>query len=47
MQRRDFLKAGGAGMACLLLPLQGHAEATCPATVERYRLDGETLSLLD
>ena len=25
MQRRDFLKAGGAGMACLLLPLQGHA----------------------
>ncbi len=25
MQRRDFLKAGGAGMACLLLPMQGHA----------------------
>ncbi|HSD17134.1 MAG TPA: TldD/PmbA family protein [Thermomonas sp.] len=25
MQRRDFLKAGGAGMACMLLPLQGHA----------------------
>jgi len=31
----------------LALPLQGHAEATCPATGERYRLDGETLSLLD
>ncbi|MGV8923975.1 MAG: TldD/PmbA family protein [Thermomonas sp.] len=25
MQRRDFLKATGAGMACMLLPLQGHA----------------------
>ena len=25
MQRRDFLKAGGAGMACMLLPLHGHA----------------------
>jgi len=25
MQRRDFLKASGAGMACMLLPLQGHA----------------------
>ncbi len=25
MQRRDFLKATSAGMACMLLPLQGHA----------------------
>ena len=25
MQRRDFLKATGAGMACMLLPLHGHA----------------------
>ncbi|MGV8944237.1 TldD/PmbA family protein [Thermomonas sp.] len=25
MQRRDFLKGTGAGMACMLLPLQGHA----------------------
>ena len=25
MQRRDFLKATGAGMACMLLPLQGYA----------------------
>lgn len=31
----------------LALRLQGHAGATCPATGERYRLDGETLSLLD
>ena len=25
MQRRDFLKASGAGMACMLLPMQGYA----------------------
>lgn len=25
MQRRDFLKATGAGMACMLLPMQGYA----------------------
>ena len=29
----------------LALPSSGHAEAACPATGERYRLDGETLSL--
>ena len=27
----------------LLLPASGHGEAACPATGERYRLDGETL----
>jgi UDP-2-acetamido-3-amino-2,3-dideoxy-glucuronate N-acetyltransferase len=29
------------------LPLWGDAEATCPATGERYRLQGETLTQLD
>lgn len=29
----------------LALPAAGQAEATCPATGERYRLDGDTLSL--
>ena len=28
----------------LALPASGHGEAACPATGERYRLDGETLS---
>ncbi|MBL0090272.1 MAG: N-acetyltransferase [Ideonella sp.] len=28
------------------LPSSGHAEATCPATGERYALDGESLTLL-
>ena len=28
------------------LPASGQGEAACPATGERYRLDGETLSLL-
>lgn len=31
----------------LALPARGHAEATCPATGERYRLDGERLVALD
>ena len=30
----------------LALPLQGHGVAACPATGERYRLDGESLSLM-
>ena len=30
----------------LELPLQGSAEAVCPATGERYRLDGATCRLL-
>ncbi len=30
----------------LNLPLQGDADATCPATGERYRLAGDVLSLL-
>lgn len=29
----------------LNLPASGHGEATCPATGERYRLDGDTLTL--
>ena len=29
----------------LALPASGHAEATCPATGERYRLDGDVLTL--
>jgi UDP-2-acetamido-3-amino-2,3-dideoxy-glucuronate N-acetyltransferase len=29
----------------LALPATGQGEATCPATGERYRLDGDTLSL--
>jgi UDP-2-acetamido-3-amino-2,3-dideoxy-glucuronate N-acetyltransferase len=28
----------------LALPVSGHAEATCPATGERYRLQGDVLS---
>jgi len=31
----------------LALPASGHGEAACPATGERYRLDGDTLTLLD
>ncbi len=31
----------------LALPLQGDAQASCPATGERYRLSGATLTLLD
>jgi UDP-2-acetamido-3-amino-2,3-dideoxy-glucuronate N-acetyltransferase len=31
----------------LPLPLQGEAEAACPASGERYRLQGDRLSLLD
>jgi UDP-2-acetamido-3-amino-2,3-dideoxy-glucuronate N-acetyltransferase len=31
----------------LELPAQGSGEAACPATGERYRLDGERLTLLD
>jgi UDP-2-acetamido-3-amino-2,3-dideoxy-glucuronate N-acetyltransferase len=31
----------------LSLPLHGEGEATCPATGERYRLAGDTLTLLD
>ncbi|MCA0242464.1 MAG: N-acetyltransferase [Proteobacteria bacterium] len=30
----------------LALPAGGHGEAVCPATGERYRLDGDTLTLL-
>ncbi len=30
----------------LALPMQGQAEAVCPATGERYRLDGRTLTLI-
>jgi UDP-2-acetamido-3-amino-2,3-dideoxy-glucuronate N-acetyltransferase len=30
----------------LALPAQGQGEAACPATGERYRLDGEVLTLL-
>ncbi len=30
----------------LTLPPSGHGEAVCPATGERYRLDGETLAAL-
>ena len=30
----------------LALPASGHGEAACPATGERYRLDGEVLTLL-
>jgi UDP-2-acetamido-3-amino-2,3-dideoxy-glucuronate N-acetyltransferase len=28
----------------LALPARGHGEAACPATGERYRLDGDTLT---
>ena len=31
----------------LNLPLTGHAEAECPVTGERYRLDGDALEPLD
>ena len=31
----------------LALPASGQGEAACPATAERYRLHGDTLSLLD
>ncbi len=31
----------------LNLPLHGEGEATCPVTFERYRLSGDTLTLLD
>ena len=31
----------------LALPPSGQGEAACPATAERYRLHGDTLSLLD
>ena len=30
----------------LALPLEGQAEAICPHTGDRYRLDGRTLSLV-
>jgi len=30
----------------LALPMQGQAEAACPTTGERYRLDGRTLTLI-
>ncbi len=31
----------------LELPASGQAEAVCPATAERYRLDGDSVSLMD
>jgi UDP-2-acetamido-3-amino-2,3-dideoxy-glucuronate N-acetyltransferase len=31
----------------LALPTQGHGEAACPVTGERYRLAGDTLTCLD
>ena len=31
----------------LSLPMQGKGQANCPATGERYRLAGDTLTLLD
>jgi len=31
----------------LALPASGHGEAACPATGERYRLDGDQLTLID
>jgi UDP-2-acetamido-3-amino-2,3-dideoxy-glucuronate N-acetyltransferase len=31
----------------LALPVEGHGEASCPATGEGYRLDGELVTLID
>jgi UDP-2-acetamido-3-amino-2,3-dideoxy-glucuronate N-acetyltransferase len=31
----------------LTLPMRGNDEASCPATGERYRLAGDTLTRLD
>jgi UDP-2-acetamido-3-amino-2,3-dideoxy-glucuronate N-acetyltransferase len=43
-QRIGWMSRHGERLA---LPASGHGEATCPATGERYRLAGESLTLLD